>query len=86
MRLTDQIALIGSGGVGFNLTHPLDCHIYLIHDGDAAAQPRFGAHTLIVVHVRRSRAIASAITRPWKRPFSMKISFVCIPATMTPAR
>ena len=31
-------------------------------------------------------ASATAICRPWKRPFSMKISFVRDPATMTPAR
>lgn len=31
-------------------------------------------------------AISVAIWRPWKRPFSMKISFVREPATMTPAR
>ena len=30
--------------------------------------------------------MASAIFFPWKRPFSMKISLVCIPATITPAR
>ena len=31
-------------------------------------------------------AMAAAIRAPWKRPFSMKISLVCIPATSTPAR
>jgi 1,6-anhydro-N-acetylmuramate kinase len=31
-------------------------------------------------------ATDSAICWPWKRPFSMKISLVCMPATMTPAR
>ena len=35
---------------------------------------------------RRLSAIASAILAPWKRPFSMKISLVCMPATSTPAR
>jgi len=29
--------------------------------------------------------IAAMICRPWKRPFSMKISLVCIPPTTTPA-
>lgn len=36
MRLTPYIELIGSGGMGFSLTHPLDCHVYLIHNGDDA--------------------------------------------------
>jgi hypothetical protein len=31
-------------------------------------------------------ARSCAICRPWKRPFSMKISLVREPATMTPAR
>ena len=31
-------------------------------------------------------AIDRAINWPWKRPFSMKISLVCMPATITPAR
>ena len=31
-------------------------------------------------------AISCAMTLPWNRPFSIKISLVCIPATITPAR
>lgn len=31
-------------------------------------------------------AMESAMIAPWNRPFSMKISFVCTPATTTPAR
>src|ERR1035441_1646527 len=31
-------------------------------------------------------AIDCAIKHPWRRPFSMKISLVCMPATITPAR
>lgn len=36
MKLTEHIELIGSGQIGFNLTDPLDCHVYLVHDGDDA--------------------------------------------------
>lgn len=36
MKLTEHIELIGSGQMGFNLTDALDCHIYLVHDGDDA--------------------------------------------------
>lgn len=36
MRLTEHIELIGSGAMGFNFTHALDCHVYLVHDGDDA--------------------------------------------------
>ena len=36
MKLTEHIDLIGSGQMGFNLTDELDCHVYLVHDGDDA--------------------------------------------------
>lgn len=36
MKLTEHIFLVGSGRLGFNLTDPLDCHVYLVQsDGDA---------------------------------------------------
>jgi len=37
MRLTDHIHLIASGDSGFSLTHPLDCHVYLVDGGEEAA-------------------------------------------------
>lgn len=36
MKLTEHIHLIGSGRLGFNLSDPLDCHVYLVHDGGEA--------------------------------------------------
>lgn len=33
MRLTDEIWLVGSGGVGFSLTNAHDCHVYLVCSG-----------------------------------------------------
>ncbi len=66
MRLTGEIALIGSGGVGFNLTHQLDCHIYLIHDGDEAAIIDAGAGVDIapvLEQIDRSGVPRSAIRR-----------------------
>lgn len=36
MRVTGDIDLIGSGPMGFGRSHPLDCHVYLVHDGDEA--------------------------------------------------
>lgn len=36
MRLTEHVWLVGSGGAGFSITHPRDCHAYLImSEGDA---------------------------------------------------
>lgn len=37
MRLTNRVYLVGSGTVGFDMTHPLDCHVYLIDGGDELA-------------------------------------------------
>lgn len=34
MKLTPDIALVGSGRAGFDLTSPLDCNVYLIDGGD----------------------------------------------------
>ncbi|TLS45380.1 MBL fold metallo-hydrolase [Streptomyces montanus] len=30
MRLTDHVTLLASGAAGFDLTDPLDCHVYLV--------------------------------------------------------
>lgn len=37
MRLTRDVGLVGGGNFGFNLSAPLDCHIYLIDGGDELA-------------------------------------------------
>ena len=37
MRLTRDVALIGGGDFGFNLSARLDCHVYLIDGGDELA-------------------------------------------------
>ena len=40
MKLTDDVYLVGGGDYGFNLTHRLDCHTYLIDGGDELALDR----------------------------------------------
>jgi len=37
MRLTRDVLLVGGGNFGFNLSHYLDCHVYLIDGGDELA-------------------------------------------------
>jgi glyoxylase-like metal-dependent hydrolase (beta-lactamase superfamily II) len=37
VRLTRDVAVIGGGNLGFNISAPLDCHIYLIDGGDELA-------------------------------------------------
>jgi hydroxyacylglutathione hydrolase len=34
MKLTDDVYLVGGGDYGFNLTHRLDCHVYVVDGGD----------------------------------------------------
>lgn len=36
MRITDHIGLVGSGRIGFGLTSPYDCNIYVISSGQEA--------------------------------------------------
>ena len=37
MKLTQDVCLVGGGDYGFNLTHRLDCHTYLIDGGSELA-------------------------------------------------
>lgn len=37
MRLNENIYLVGGGETGFGISHPLDCHVYLITDGESGA-------------------------------------------------
>lgn len=59
MRLTPDIALVGGGLFGFDLTSPADCHVYLIDGGgelalvDAGSGGVIGDSDLIVETVRR---------------------------------
>lgn len=43
MRLTPRVSLVGSGQTGFDLTEPLDCHVYLIDGGSELALVDAGA-------------------------------------------
>ena len=43
MKLTDRIHLVGSGSLGFDLTDPFDCHVYLLDGGDELALVDVGA-------------------------------------------
>ncbi|MFJ8110797.1 MBL fold metallo-hydrolase [Streptomyces sp. NPDC096132] len=43
MRLTDHITLVASGAAGFDLTDPLDCHVYLVRGSRRTALIDAGA-------------------------------------------
>jgi hydroxyacylglutathione hydrolase len=43
MRLTGYVDLVGSGAAGFDLTDPLDCHVYLVRGTTASALIDAGA-------------------------------------------
>ena len=56
MKLTDRIYLVGSGAVGFGMTDPFDCHVYLLDGGGELALIDVGAGMgaeAIVENVRR---------------------------------
>lgn len=57
MRISDRIYLVGSGSLGFDLTDPWDCHIYLVDGGDELALVDVGAGMgaeAVVANVRRA--------------------------------
>jgi len=37
VRLTQDVALVGGGNTGFNISAPGDCHVYLLNGGDELA-------------------------------------------------
>ena len=43
MKLADRIYLVGSGSMGFDLTDPYDCHVYLLDGGGELALVDVGA-------------------------------------------
>lgn len=56
MKLAEHIYLVGSGSLGFDLTDPYDCHVYLLDGGDELALVDVGAGMgaeAIVGNVRR---------------------------------
>jgi hydroxyacylglutathione hydrolase len=43
MQVTEAVYVLGSGGLGFDLTHPLDCNMYVIDGGQEMAVIDAGA-------------------------------------------
>jgi glyoxylase-like metal-dependent hydrolase (beta-lactamase superfamily II) len=43
MQLTEHVYLVGSGALGFDMTDPFDCHVYLIDGGTELALVDTGA-------------------------------------------
>jgi glyoxylase-like metal-dependent hydrolase (beta-lactamase superfamily II) len=43
MKLADRIHLVGSGSMGFDLTDPYDCHVFLVDGGEELALVDAGA-------------------------------------------
>lgn len=60
MKLTNDISVVGGGNTGFNISAPLDCHIYLINGGngelalvDAGMGGIYGETDNIIDHIIR---------------------------------
>lgn len=68
MRLTRDICLVGGGDSGFGLSAPLDCHIYVIDGGSAAAivdagmGGKYGATEQILAHIAEDGVDTSKIS------------------------
>jgi len=69
LKLSDDITLIGGGNTGFNLSAPLDCHIYLIDGGhgelalvDAGMGGKYGQTERIIANIRRDGYAPARIT------------------------
>ncbi|WP_143673485.1 MBL fold metallo-hydrolase, partial [Streptomyces griseiscabiei] len=56
MRLTSHVTLVASGAYGFDLTDPLDCHVYLVRGARHSALVDAGAGRSADTIVRAVRA------------------------------
>jgi len=69
VNLTRDVALVGGGDLGFNLSAPLDCHIYLLDGGDelalidAGVGGSIGATETVLANVRASGYDPGRISR-----------------------
>ena len=63
MKLTDDVYLVGGGDYGFNLTHRLDCHTYVIDGGDELVMIDAGFGPGAGRHPRRSCAPTGSTRR-----------------------
>lgn len=58
MRLTPDVAMVGSGSFGFDLSSPSDCHVYLLDGGDelalidAGVGGAIGSSDMILANIR----------------------------------
>ncbi len=66
LQISDRVFLVGSGQIGFQMTHPLDCNVYLIDGGTEWALIDAGsgiAPELIVKNIEASGAPMSKVTK-----------------------
>ncbi|MCO5970543.1 MBL fold metallo-hydrolase [Actinoallomurus soli] len=55
MRLTEHVTLVASGAAGFDLTDPLDCHVYLVTGATGSALIDAGAGRSVPEILRHGR-------------------------------
>jgi glyoxylase-like metal-dependent hydrolase (beta-lactamase superfamily II) len=62
MKLTSDVYLVGGGDYGFNLTHRLDCHVYVVDAGDELVMidAGFGPGTEEIVDLMRADGLDPA--------------------------
>jgi hydroxyacylglutathione hydrolase len=62
MKLTEDVYLVGGGDYGFNLTHRLDCHTYVVDCGDELVMidAGFGPATEDIIAIMRADGLDPA--------------------------
>ena len=70
MKLSEDISVVGGGNTGFNISAPLDCHIYLVNGGkgevalvDAGMGGTYGETEHILDNIRRDGYEPHRITK-----------------------
>jgi hydroxyacylglutathione hydrolase len=61
VRLTEHVHLVGSGAAGFDLTDPLDCHVYLVEGSRAGALVDAGAGRDVDAILRNVDAVGAGL-------------------------
>ncbi|WP_128381452.1 MBL fold metallo-hydrolase [Streptomyces cavernae] len=64
MRLTDHVTLLASGAAGFDLTDPLDCHVYLVRGSRRSVLVDAGAGRSAHTILRAAEAESEPATAP----------------------
>jgi glyoxylase-like metal-dependent hydrolase (beta-lactamase superfamily II) len=65
MKLTERVHLVGSGRLGFELSNPFDCHVFLLDGGNEAAliDAGVGLDVELILENIRAAGLTSNVTK-----------------------